>query len=648
MTGKHLWKFYLSRCGSFFNRVGPLLHLLSIQSDPPITLSTNWQEEDDGLSAAILAREYDSIHEYYDRYVASFSNRSFTIFKILKIFNQEIYSLACTHPDPLAIDDSLPLGDAATQAAMEVDEQVVLAALIHTTYLLQAFATGLLPEMINQYRIEQDEKAASVKRGVPSKLASDGLSKPDEQEEGYEGSAEVVHWTPALFATEGCVSTEGPALSTSRVAQMAKLCALATQSTRTQLPSHAQVEERSPARTPPQSTYTHCGRRLFKKAVVDPEASEDSHDNDDYTNGDNEEGSASIDDEEELQSRRRKAGQMTKGKALCTSPVKVWEPRDEKVNVAPGGQGALPQDAKDCLDALMAKQDEEIEAIAREYSKPVELCYKYVDGGDSCSMRVVTYWNNWQQWYSIHDEQKKHVEMPVSEWTGVVRKELDTFLPGKLPNEDFDSPEAREEALEQQINCLTQLVERQVESELAELYQHCVLTMKEPRDRHHAILPHILAYDLTELRVKNWPVGVPFFQVGVKTEKGFVTGVAALNQYKASDLNKTCGPRMEQIRQAVDGKEVNDNLQYFEVERWTDEERARSRLQWSTIPVVSDTENKTIVSVAHSESYCMVHGDAGKEEENGVTTSQGHVVQLSLFASDSDDDQRDRIDSSPS
>ncbi|KAF9060026.1 hypothetical protein BDP27DRAFT_1370904 [Rhodocollybia butyracea] len=116
---------------------------------------------------------------------------------------------ARTHPNPPAIDDSLPLGNAATEAAMEVDEQGVLAALIHTTYLLRALATGLLPEMcvwytehfgkeeipfddwVNHYRIEQDEKAASVHQDILSKFASDGLGKPDE-EEGNEGSAKVV------------------------------------------------------------------------------------------------------------------------------------------------------------------------------------------------------------------------------------------------------------------------------------------------------------------------------------------------------------------------------------------------------------------------------------------------------------------------
>lgn len=73
-----------------------------------------------------------------------------------------------------------------------------------------------------------------------------------------------------------------------------------------------------------------------------------------------------------------------------------------------------------------------------------------------------------------------------------------------------------------------------------------------------------------QVRVKNWPVGVPFFHVGVRTKKGFATGVGALNKYKASDLTKICGPRIEQIQQTVDGEEVDPNLHYFEIERWTD------------------------------------------------------------------------------
>jgi hypothetical protein len=72
-----------------------------------------------------------------------------------------------------------------------------------------------------------------------------------------------------------------------------------------------------------------------------------------------------------------------------------------------------------------------------------------------------------------------------------------------------------------------------------------------------------------KVRVKNWPVGVPFLNIGVKTKKGYVVGVPAINKYKANDLNKICGPRIQQIKQAVDGDEVDDELHYFEMERWT-------------------------------------------------------------------------------
>jgi hypothetical protein len=42
--------------------------------------------------------------------------------------------------------------------------------------------------------------------------------------------------------------------------------------------------------------------------------------------------------------------------------------------------------------------------------------------------------------------------VPVLEWTGVVHNELEIFLHSKLLDEDFDKPEARERALEEQIN----------------------------------------------------------------------------------------------------------------------------------------------------------------------------------------------------
>lgn len=160
-----------------------------------------------------------------------------------------------------------------------------------------------------------------------------------------------------------------------------------------------------------------------------------------------------------------------------------------------------------------------------------------------------------------------------------------------------------------------------------------------------------------QVRVKNWPAGVPFLNIGVMSKKGYVVGVDMLNKYKAGDLNKICGPRIQQIEEAVSGEDIHNNLLYFEIERWTDgvlhysylfswlvtlslEERKLGVHQLSTIPVVSDTENNTVASVAHSSSYRIRVGDAepehAVEHDAGTTTKDSGT--LALFASDSDDD----------
>jgi hypothetical protein len=143
----------------------------------------------------------------------------------------------------------------------------------------------------------------------------------------------------------------------------------------------------------PQTRYSRRGRRLSKRVDVDAAQIEDEDSNDDANYSDKNE---DDEDQEANQSSRRKGQRKN-----------VKESKVEKSDSGQGGRGALPQEAKARLDRLMEKQAEEIEAIAREYGKPPEMCYKYVDGGDSTSTRSVSYWNIWQQWYAVHGDQKK-------------------------------------------------------------------------------------------------------------------------------------------------------------------------------------------------------------------------------------------------
>ncbi|KAF9070189.1 hypothetical protein BDP27DRAFT_1362769 [Rhodocollybia butyracea] len=83
---------------------------------------------------------------------------------------------------------------------------------------------------------------------------------------------------------------------------------------------------------------------------------------------------------------------------------------------------------------------------------------------------------------------------------------------------------------------VTQLVEHKVGVE------HCLFENEEggvPKPMFSNFVERAWKY---QVRVKNWPVGVPFLNIGVRLKKGYVTGVDMLNKYKAGDLNKICGP----------------------------------------------------------------------------------------------------------
>jgi hypothetical protein len=143
--------------------------------------------------------------------------------------------------------------------------------------------------------------------------------------------------------------------------------------------------------------YSLRGRRLSKRVDLNAEQPEVEDNNRDknYHDDSNENTDDESADTEETQSNRRKG-----------QPRNAQQHKAENLDSGHSRHGPLPQEAKARLDRVMAKQAEEIEAIAREYGKPPEMCYKYVDR-DSPATRAVSYWNIWQQWYAVHGEQKK-------------------------------------------------------------------------------------------------------------------------------------------------------------------------------------------------------------------------------------------------
>ncbi|KAF9026575.1 hypothetical protein BDP27DRAFT_1410589 [Rhodocollybia butyracea] len=654
----------------------------TVEPDPPITLPTNWEEEDDGLSAAILVRDFDSVCDLYNGYVKYFDKDSPMLYKILKSFDCEANVLLRRLPNPPAIDDDdkelSPLFPLAVTGMLP--EKCV--------WYTERFGKDDIPfeQWVNEYRIEQDGKSVEEKR-LHNNFAKNWSVNP-----GTMGKSDAVNEDLGEDAC-GAYPTQPEASLPAHFATKGDTVPLVDYpSSDCDDPEPLQnqlVLGRKKVLQSNRNRNSLRGRRLSKR--VDVEAAqtdtEDSLDGEDYIdnngNGHGSNGAGNNSDSDNTKDR-------------------------EESNRSHGGRGPLPREAKAHLDALMAKLEEDVKAIAQEFGKPPEMCFKYIDGVDGSLTHSVTYWNIWQQWYGVHGQRKKLQNMPVSEWTGVVHNKLEIFLRSKLSDKDFDKTKACERALEEQTSwfwehhdaligetiargkgnamvtkilrpivqmtlqkvkatngtqmlsqadniglqiVVAKVVECKVDSKLAELYRHCI-AKKESRDRHRSMIPRIFTYDLNrifeegdvpKLNFANFcgvgvetSTGVPFLHIGVRTKKRFVTGVSALNKYKASDLTKICGLHMEQIQQAVNGEEVDEDLHCFEIERWTDEEETLSKDRWSTIQVVSDTMNNTIVSVPHSSSYYK-EGSTAKDA-------------MSLFARDSDDDDMlgGRIDSHPS
>ncbi|KAJ3964256.1 hypothetical protein EV361DRAFT_979691 [Lentinula raphanica] len=97
------------------------------------------------------------------------------------------------------------------------------------------------------------------------------------------------------------------------------------------------------------------------------------------------------------------------------------------------------------------------------------------------------------------------------------------------------------------------------------------------------------------VRVINWPVGIPF--CGVKP-------VEDLHAMSCTDIKKVTGPRIAQIMHKVNGGEDDDEVEKcFEVVSWDEDESKLSLEDQARVPIVSDTQGNTVVTVSYSETY---------------------------------------------
>lgn len=152
---------------------------------------------------------------------------------------------------------------------------------------------------------------------------------------------------------------------------------------------------------------------------------------------------------------------------------------------------------------------------------------------------------------------------------------------------------------------------------------------------------------LAGVRVVDWPEGVPFFNVGIKSQDKFIPGVSNVNKFSAAELAKICDPRIKQIRSEVEQQEATESegKPYFRVIRWSpgkpfvhgsitstftcvvhSEESNLPLVDQAKLALVSDTAGNIIAAVSHATSYHTAVKDA-----TGVSPTTVHPESLPLF-----------------
>ncbi|KAJ3780533.1 hypothetical protein GGU10DRAFT_380511 [Lentinula aff. detonsa] len=469
----------------------------------------DWDEDDDGLTRAIVAGDIDAVHALTSSYIEKFPNdKDHILNSIRSRAENETYVLAILAEHS---GDVLPHGQTIElmNYLEQVDIQGARGIFFHAVYLLRAVSSNFLPELCDWYverfgeeqrlddflalcalhELPKDEQAKDNEQLFAKEqeeeeyiaVLSDLFSDDDEQLSAEKEQGQEEGITVDLFSKDSDVyyvpRHSRPLVNYSSSPSASHICS----------PSHSPHEipsflklshlERAPLpNSPPQRPRRRSSRKIAIPAYSDEDDQEDTaHVSSRLEATKQRRARVQSDNYEQPQipvHSSREHEEESAHIASCPTVVNLGmsgvqldgheEPGDNDLSLVEeedneergghcGGSGPLPQAVKSKLDDLKARFDAEVEQIAFESGKSPQSCYKYASGNPHPT-RAVTTWNIWQRWYGAQGAKQRPQGMPISEWVKIVRDELDIFLHSKLSDEEFDDPAAHEEALQEQID----------------------------------------------------------------------------------------------------------------------------------------------------------------------------------------------------
>ncbi|KAJ3991193.1 hypothetical protein F5050DRAFT_1812827 [Lentinula boryana] len=127
--------------------------------------------------------------------------------------------------------------------------------------------------------------------------------------------------------------------------------------------------------------------------------------------------------------------------------------------------GPLLNKLKSIIDALHADYEHNIIDLAEQWGYDQKRLFDYFHPHATVP-RDLNHWNIFESWYKHHGEQKKPENLTrPCQHCKVVRDEFNAFLKSKLSNAELEDPEARSEALKDQIEWYEANLETYIESQ---------------------------------------------------------------------------------------------------------------------------------------------------------------------------------------
>ncbi|KAJ3709593.1 hypothetical protein DFJ43DRAFT_1044743 [Lentinula guzmanii] len=607
-----------------------------------ISAPDDLEEDDDGLSAAVLARDVEKVASICQVYRNKAWAHTPKVARVIDHqFDLELEALARLPYVDQTID---PLDDDVLIEPTEIQEYVMqndplgaVGVFLHASYMFRELTGNFLPKICHTYTQRFSDPLSL--EGIMWRNMDAIMTLNTEELEKQANAQRALNLEPSRPTQSNRPSTrEDPLMLTQQAVDKGKGKKKAVEDDKPN--DESDVEGHGPGKSKDRGTKQMVGEKGKEKARAreDDEVGQEGNGDIDDMFGDDD-----GDDHDE-------------------SGLKRF--------------GPLPNKLKSIIDALRADYEHNIIDLAEQWGYDQKRLFDYFHPHATVP-RDLNHWNIFESWYKHHGEQQKPENLSLGEWTKVVRDGFNAFLKSKLSDAELEDPEARSEALKDQIEWYEANLETYIKSQKQsgkmgkmlkrilcpvidmsqKIYRETgyeiggyaihpqsesvvwvgtdtlesvktthgtqMITQSNCRTCPHRLLKADMVVSVQKMvennidkhlidsgafnfepsklqptlfvdnawrakcRIVNWPVGVSFLNCGVKTSNGFEKGVLAVRDYKTPAIGKIAQPRMAQILRAVNNeKDEEDEEPYFEMVGWSD-----------------DTEGNIVVAVSHSEAY---------------------------------------------